>query len=111
MVTQVAEVDRVYGAVEDCRDDVLGKTEWRDIEVRNYFNQMVGGDEVPEVYPQTKTRFRLLDDDGIPYFGGWLLNDEWCAVQQTVLSWGTWYAGCTTIEVRDQDNEWTQEIA
>ena len=101
---QVAVVDRVFPAVSDCEDEVIGHTEWTTREVENYF-----GDEAPEEYPRTKTRFRLKDDDGIVYFSGWLLNDDYCAVQQTVLSWAEWYAGCTTIEVRE-NGEWKQEI-
>lgn len=104
----VAKVDRVHPEVEDCKNDVLDKTEWRDIEVQNYFGGMIG-DEAPDSYPEIRTRFRLLDDDDIVYFGGWLRNDDYCAVQQTVLSWGTWYAGCTTIEVKI-NGEWKREI-
>lgn len=105
---QVAEVDRVYPAVSDCEEEVIGHTEWTTREVENYFHGMLG-DDSPTEYPKEKTRFRMRDDDGIIYFGGWLLNDDECAVQQTVLSWGTWYAGCTTIEVR-ANGVWKQEI-
>lgn len=105
---QVAVVDRVFPAVSDCEEDVIGKTEWTEHEVDNCFAQVIG-DEAPEIFPKEKTRFRLLDDDDIVYFSGWLLNDDWAGVQQTVLSWATWYAGCTTIEVR-VDGKWEREI-
>lgn len=56
-------------------------------------------------------RFRCLDDDEIPYFGGWLLNDNWCEVQDAVLRWGMRDSGTTIIEVRDKKTgEWKREI-
>lgn len=57
-----------------------------------------------------KTRFRLLDDDRIPYYGGWLINDHACEVQTAILQWGAHDAGCTIIEVR-KDGKWQQEIS
>jgi hypothetical protein len=94
----VAHVDRDYQEL-----GCVG-VEWTDREVSSYF-----GEDFLEDYPNDKTRFRCKDDDGIVYFGGWLLNDDWCAVQQTVLSWGMYDSGCTTIEVHVGD-EWKQEI-
>jgi hypothetical protein len=56
-----------------------------------------------------KIRFRLLDDDGEVYYGGWLLDDKECINQESALSYGTYDAGCTTIEVK-RNGEWVQEI-
>lgn len=57
-----------------------------------------------------KTRFRCKDDDGIVYYGGWLYNDPDCEVQFTVLQWCQNDAGCTTIEIKDDNRNWRQEI-
>ena len=56
-----------------------------------------------------KIRFRMLDDDSIVYYGGWLNDDPDCANQFSALSFGTYDAGCTTIEVK-REGEWVQEI-
>jgi hypothetical protein len=61
-------------------------------------------------YETEKTRFRCKDDDGEIYYGGWLLNDSECIAQQIVLEWARVDAGCTTIEVKI-DEEWKQEIS
>ena len=97
---RVAYVDRDYQELE-----CVG-AEWTDQEVLTYY-----GEDAPKIedYPMEITRFRCLDDDDNVYLGGWLLNDDWCAVQQTVLSWATWDSGCTTIEVK-VDGEWKREI-
>lgn len=61
------------------------------------------GTELPLV------RFRLKDDDGEVYFGGELHDDDECLNQSAALSYGEGDAGCTTIEVK-RDNEWVLEI-
>lgn len=60
-----------------------------------------------EVLPQTP--FILYDDDGDPYYEGWLKNDDQCIVQEFVLKWAEAMAGCTTIEVL-KDGRYVQEI-
>lgn len=55
-------------------------------------------------------RFRLKDDDGEIYYGGRLVDDDECMSQDAALSFGMNDAGCTTIEVKRND-EWIQEIA
>jgi hypothetical protein len=63
-----------------------------------------------------KVRFRLKDDDGEIYYGGWLYNDSFGCTQMVVLAWGQHDAGCTTIEVKGSElpefhnREWKQEI-
>jgi hypothetical protein len=56
-----------------------------------------------------KVRFRMKDDDGNVYYGGWLINDPHGIVQYDMLRWGENDAGCTTIEVKIGD-KWVQEI-
>jgi hypothetical protein len=55
-------------------------------------------------------RFRLLDDDGEVYYGGWLHDDGECLNQESALSYGMHDAGCTVVEVK-RDGSWVQEIA
>ena len=57
-----------------------------------------------------KVRFRTKDDDGVIYYGGWLLNDDQGEVQYLVQRWTERDAGCTTIEVKLTDGKWHQEI-
>lgn len=56
-----------------------------------------------------KVRFRVKDDDGEIYYGGWLLNDNECINQQVILKWCEHDAGATDIEVKVND-EWITEI-
>lgn len=56
-----------------------------------------------------KVRFRCLDDDGIVYYVGWLLNDPAGEVQLKVLRWCLSDAGCTKILVYVGE-EWVAEI-
>lgn len=58
-----------------------------------------------------KVRFRLKDDDGITYYGGWLYNDSEAIVQQFVLRWAESDVGATEIQVRKMlSDEWVTEI-
>lgn len=58
-----------------------------------------------------KVRFRLLDDDNEVYYGGWLLDDVDCFIQDAVLEWGKYDSGCTTIQVKQEPNgEWRTDI-
>jgi len=94
----VAEIDRDYIAEKD--EEKRTGTKW--------FNREI---DALEGLPEESTRFRMLDDDRIPYYGGWLLNDDECLVQSTLLEWGMYDAGCTIIEVKDKaTGEWVQEI-
>ena len=54
-------------------------------------------------------RFRCKDDDGAIYYGGWLIDDEYCNSQEMALAFCMVDAGCTTIEVK-RAGEWIQEI-
>jgi hypothetical protein len=56
------------------------------------------------------TKFRLYDDDGILYYEGRLIDDEWGDSQDWALEWGKYDAGCTTIKVLI-GRKWKQEIA
>lgn len=72
------------------------------------------GPIMPEIIelPTTeeKTSFRMKDDDGQVYYGGWLHNDDEGLNQQAALDFGMHDAGCTTIEV-NIDGKWIQEIS
>jgi hypothetical protein len=58
-----------------------------------------------------RVRFRCLDDDGIPYYGGWLYDDPHSEVQSTVLEWTKADAGCTTIQIRNNSKQkWRTDI-
>ena len=62
--------------------------------------------------PETKTTFKLYDNDDELYYEGWLLNDEECIVQQFVLKWAEVDSGCTVITVyKDSEAGYVQEIA
>jgi hypothetical protein len=67
----------------------------------------VDGDPLPS--DGERVRFRIKDDDGEVYYGGWLNDDEECANQLSALSYGTWDAGATEIEVK-RDGKWVQDI-
>ena len=99
---KVAEIDKDYES--DPGESVVGRTQWTVTELYKFSEY-----DPTEALPAVKTRFRLLDDDNNVYYGGWLLNDDTCAVQSIVLEWGTHYAGCTTIEVK-KNGEWVREI-
>lgn len=61
--------------------------------------------------PKEKTKFKLYDDDDELYYEGWLLNDDWCIVQQFVLKWAEVDSGCTLITVyKDAEAGYVQEI-
>jgi hypothetical protein len=57
-----------------------------------------------------KIRFKLYDDDKIPYYAGWLLDDAQCWIQEMVLNWGSYDSGCTSILVH-KSGRWIQEIS
>ena len=56
-----------------------------------------------------KIRFRLLDDDKIVYYGGWLHDDRDCMNQSDALAFGMHDAGCTEIQVK-REGKWVTEI-
>ena len=60
--------------------------------------------------PATKTEFKLYDDDYELYYSGWLLNDDWCTVQQFVLRWAEADSGCTHILINHPSAGFVQEI-
>jgi hypothetical protein len=94
----VAQIDRDYINSDGAVGTRIGL---------RWFNKEI---DALEGLPIEQTRFRLLDDDHITYYGGWLLNDDECLVQSTLLEWGMYDAGCTIIEVKDENGEWVQEI-
>lgn len=102
----VARIDRDY--LYDGKDSIPNHvgTHWTSGTVMEHMDL---GQVDTDYFPTEQTRFRLLDDDDEVYYEGWLLNDWECAVQITVLSWGTYDSGCTTIEVKKND-EWVREI-
>ena len=55
-------------------------------------------------------RFRMRDDDGEVYYGGWLHNDDDCLNQQAALDFGMCDAGCTIIEIKVGNGKWKQEM-
>jgi len=84
----------------------LGRTQWTYQQVLDFADPYEAENFAPEPH---KTRWRMKDDDGEIYYGGWLYNDGHCVVQDLILKWGTYDSGCTTIEVKI-DDEWKQEI-
>jgi hypothetical protein len=100
----VAKIDRDY--LKEPNEGIPSRvgSHWTHRHLR-YLDEV----EFMELKALAKTRFRLKDDDGQVYYGGWLLNDDMCEVQSLVLRWGIFDAGCTTIEVKF-NNEWQQEI-
>lgn len=60
--------------------------------------------------PLPRIPFRLKDDDGEVYYSGWLNDDDECLNQSAALDYGMADAGCTSIEVK-RDDEWKVEIA
>ena len=104
-MTVVAHLDRDYIAEGD--DVKRVGNEWTVESIENSLHITLDMEDAQKV------RFRLLDDDGEVYYGGWLLNDEDCIVQEGVLEWGKYDAGCTTIQVRDSSmptDEWRTDI-
>jgi hypothetical protein len=80
-----------------------------------YYGEMTGDgyyDPVEELPgdPLAKIRFRLLDDDGEVYYGGWLHDDDECLNQTEASRFGTYDAGAIWIEVK-RNGEWVKEIA
>jgi hypothetical protein len=57
-----------------------------------------------------KIRFRMLDDDGEVYYGGWLHDDDECLNQIEASRFGEVDAGAIWIEVK-RNGEWVREIA
>jgi hypothetical protein len=100
----VARIDRDYIAEGD--DVKRIGSEWTVESIRD----STGG--VLDLTDAHKVRFRLLDDDGEVYYGGWLLDDVDCFVQDAVLEWGKYDSGCTTIEVKDDKpgSNWRRDI-
>jgi hypothetical protein len=52
-------------------------------------------------------RFRLLDDDRIPYFGG-EADDEGL---EPAFDWAIYDSGCTILQVRDGEGGWEDCIS
>lgn len=94
----VAQVDRDYLAGDD-----IPSRKGTKFNITEIFSRTIG------ILSDKHTRFRVKDDDGIAYYGGWLINDIECEVQQHILAWATRDAGATTIEVKLEEG-WTQEI-
>ena len=84
---------------------------------RDYLNKK--GDECCRVGVQTKgwqmldktnkIRFRCKDDDGNVYYGGWLVDNNACDAQDSVLSFTMNDAGCVEVQVK-RNGEWVADI-
>lgn len=94
----VIRIDRDYLADDD--GSLSGKT-W-------------AGKVIDESPQPERVRWRLKDDDGNVYFGGWLEDagakipdsaDPWLFL----VEWGAAYAGCTRVEEK-RDGEWVAVI-
>jgi hypothetical protein len=104
--TLLAELDKDYYAERYGEATHVGTTQWTYAQVV----QFCDSDDVEQFIPQPhKTRWRLKDDDGEVYYGGWLYDDPLALMQQLVLEWGKYDSGCTMIEVKRND-EWTMDI-
>lgn len=79
------KIDRDYIAGQHDLDSVVGK-HW----------QGRKGKPAPK---DARIRWRMLDDDGNVYFGGWLVEGETGDPFLHLLDWGMAYAGCTSIQV------------
>ena len=103
----VARIDRDYINQQEAKDPhspISSRVglEWDHESLPTYLEQTL------ECIP--KVRFRTKDDDGVIYYGGWLLNDDHAYVQYIVQRWTERDAGCTIIEVKAPDGKWYQEI-
>lgn len=95
------------------RDYITEKDETNRVGVTGETVNVGAGIVAPEFItlpPGPVTRFRMKDDDGNVYYGGWLHNDDEGLNQQAALEFGRHDAGCTTIEVKDASGLWIQEI-
>lgn len=54
-------------------------------------------------------RFRILDDDDVVYYGGWLNDDDECLNQISVGEWAMRDAGATVVQVK-RKGVWTTEV-
>lgn len=57
-----------------------------------------------------KIRFRCKDDDGIVYYGGWLVENDACDAQDSVLEFTMGDAGCVEVQVK-RNGKWETEIS
>lgn len=100
------KIDRDY--INDGRDDIPSRV--------GVSGDKTGGDifgitEVTKLDDTgEKIRFRMLDDDGEVYYGGWLHDDDDCLNQIEASRFGEHDAGAIWIEVK-RDGEWVQEIS
>lgn len=97
MSTVVARIDRDYINNDGIVSSRVGFL-WTAEEVNNI--AFAFDDEPIDFTKVDRVRFRLLDDDENPYYGGWLFNEASCMVQQMLLRWAEHDAGCTIIEVK-----------
>jgi len=56
-----------------------------------------------------RIRFRCLDDDGNVYYGGWLIDNDDCDAQDSILDFTMNDAGCVEVQVK-RNGEWVTEI-
>lgn len=73
------------------------------------FAAVAGIESGPLPVTEETVRFRLLDDDGEVYYGGWLHDDDDCENQFAALRFGEGDAGATEIQVK-RNGEWVTEI-
>ena len=96
------EQNGVYGPA-DVPDEIAA--ELQDI----YLNPTARRNELGIKY-RRYTAFRMLDDDGIPYYEGVYLGNGIHEFGNPLWDHGEPYAGCTRLEVKGEDDNWYPEI-
>jgi hypothetical protein len=73
----------------------------------------VGRESVKPLSDAPRYRFRLRDDDGEVYYGGWFdmadddEGDDWESSPYGCWSWGMWDSGATDFQIRAEAAETT----
>lgn len=100
------KIDRDYIAEPGEATRVGHSEEYERIPVYTAFAGITSG---PLPITGDTVRFRLLDDDGEVYYGGWLHDDPEGRNQFAALSFGEGDAGATEIQV-SRNGEWVTEV-
>lgn len=72
-------------------------------------NRVGTGQNLATLKDSKTVAFRIYDDDGVLYYSGRLVDDDYADSQSEALAFATWDAGATTIKVR-RGNRWVQDI-